>query len=100
MQKNPWRPLSFSREVKSNSTILHPIVLVLHSFSVFWDTFVYHYMRIMPNFNGVYIDNYQVLDYGLICKNNPKWDLVSVVSGPDTHLSWLSCCFLAIQTCS
>jgi hypothetical protein len=33
------------------------------------------------------------IDYGLICKNNPKWGLVSVASGPDAHLSHLSCCF-------
>jgi hypothetical protein len=42
--------------------------LVLYFFSVFWDTFVYYYTGIMPNFNDVYLDNYQVLDYGLICK--------------------------------
>jgi hypothetical protein len=73
---------------------------VLYYFSVFWDTFVYHYTGIMPNFNDVYLDNYQVLDYGLICKNNPKLGLVSVLSGPNAHLSCLSCCFLVIQTCS
>jgi hypothetical protein len=50
-------------------------------------------MGIKQNFNGVYLDNYQVLDYGLICKNNPKWDLFSVASGPDAHLSRLSCRF-------
>ncbi len=48
----------------------------------------------MPNFNDVYLDNYLVLDYGLICKNNPKWGLVSVASGSDAHLSRLSCHFL------
>jgi hypothetical protein len=47
----------------------------------------------MPNFNDVYLHNYKVLDNGLICKNNPKWGLVSVVSGPDAHLIYLSCCF-------
>jgi hypothetical protein len=71
--------------------------LMFYSFSVFWDTFVYHYTRIMPNFNDVYIDNYQVLDYGLTCKKNP---LVLVASGLDAHLSCLSCHFLVIQTCS
>jgi hypothetical protein len=24
--------------------------------------------------------------YGLICKNNPKWGLVLLASGPDGHL--------------
>ncbi len=47
----------------------------------------------MPNFNDVYLDNYQVLDYGLICKNNPEWGLVSVASDPDAHLSHLFCHF-------
>jgi hypothetical protein len=56
-------------------------LLVLNSFSVFWDTFVYHYTGIMPNFNDVYLDNYEVLDYGLICKKCPKWGLVSVALG-------------------
>ncbi len=32
----------------------------------------------MPNFNDVYLDNYQVLDYGLTCKNSPKLGLVLV----------------------
>jgi hypothetical protein len=45
----------------------------------------------MPNFNDVYLHNYEVLDYGLICKNNPKWGLVSVASGPDAHLICVSC---------
>jgi hypothetical protein len=30
----------------------------------------------MPNFNDVYLHNYKVLDYGLICKNNPKLGLL------------------------
>jgi hypothetical protein len=60
---------------------------VFYSFSVFWDTVVYHYTRIMPNFNDVNLENYQVLDYGLICKYNPKWGLVSVALGLDAHLS-------------
>ena len=34
----------------------------------------------------MYLHNYQVLDYGLICKNNPKWGLVLLASGPDGHL--------------
>ncbi len=78
--------------------------LVFYSFSVFWDTFVYHYTRIMPNFNDVYLDNYQVLDYVLTCKDNPKWGLVLGVSltssGLDAYLRCLSCRFLVIQTCS
>jgi hypothetical protein len=36
----------------------------------------------MPNFNDVYLHNYEVLDNGLICKKYPKWGLVSVVGGP------------------
>jgi hypothetical protein len=83
----------------TESPQLHPY-LVFHSFLVFWDTFVYHYMGIMPNFNDVYSDNFQVLEYGLTCKNYPKWGLVSVALGPDAHLSCFSCCFLLIQTCS
>jgi hypothetical protein len=47
----------------------------------------------MPNFNDMYLHNYEVLDYGLICKNTPKWSLVSVVLGHDAHLICLSCCF-------
>ncbi len=71
--------------------------LVFYSFSVLRDTFVYHYTRIMPNFNDVYLDNYQVLDYGLTCKNNPKWGLVLVASGPDANLSCLNCVFLSFR---
>ncbi len=41
--------------------------LVLYSFSVFWETFVYRLLGTMPNFNDVYLHNYKVLDYGLIC---------------------------------
>jgi hypothetical protein len=44
----------------------------------------------MPNFNDVYLHNYKVLDYGLICKNDPKWGLVSVASGPALWLLFLS----------
>jgi hypothetical protein len=44
----------------------------------------------MSNFNDMYLDNYQVLDYGLICKNYPKSGLVSIASGLDAHLSCLS----------
>ncbi len=40
----------------------------------------------MLNFNYEYFHSYNVLDYGLICKNNPKWGLVSVGSGLDAHL--------------
>jgi hypothetical protein len=83
-----------------NDCALCWVGLVFYSFSVFWDTFVYHYTRIMPNFNDMFLDNYQVLHYGLKCKNNPKWGLVSVASGSDAHLNCLFCCFLAIQTCS
>jgi hypothetical protein len=54
----------------------------------------------MPNFNDVYLHNYEVLDYGLICKNNPKWGLVSVASGPGAYLIHLSYRFLVIQTYS
>jgi hypothetical protein len=36
----------------------------------------------MSNLNDVYLHNYQVLDYGLICKNKPKWGLVLLASGP------------------
>jgi hypothetical protein len=46
----------------------------------------------MPNFNVLYVHNYEVLNYGLICKNNPKWDIVLVASGPGAHLIHLSCC--------
>jgi hypothetical protein len=49
-----------------------PIEHAVKMLSVFWDTFVYHYTKIIPNFNDVYLDNYQVLDYGQIYKNNPK----------------------------
>ncbi len=45
----------------------------------------------MPNFNDMYLHNYKVLDYGLICKNNPKRGLVSVASGPDAHVIHHSC---------
>ncbi len=69
-----------------------PTVLVLSPF-LFWGHICVSYMVIMPNFNDVYLHNYQVLDYGLICKNNPKWGLVSVVLGLDAHLSHLSCRF-------
>ena len=34
----------------------------------------------------MYLHNYQVLDHGLICKNNPKWGLVLLALGPDGHL--------------
>ncbi len=47
----------------------------------------------MPNFNDVYLQKYKVLDYGLICKNNSKWVLVSVASGLGTHLNRLFCHF-------
>jgi hypothetical protein len=54
--------------VESGSTIalgppteMYCLTLVLYSFSVFWDTFVYHYTGIMPNFNDVYLDNYKAL---------------------------------------
>jgi hypothetical protein len=48
----------------------------------------------MPNFGDMYLHNYKVLDYGLLCKNNPKWGLVvSVASGPVTHLFCHSCHF-------
>jgi hypothetical protein len=47
----------------------------------------------MPNFDDLYLHNYKVLDYGLICKNNHKWGLVSVASGPDALLIHLSCGF-------
>jgi hypothetical protein len=40
----------------------------------------------MPNVNDVYLNNYYVLDYGLMCKNNPKWGLVLFMSSPDAHL--------------
>ncbi len=36
---------------------------------------------------------YEVLDYGLIWKNNPKWGLVSVASAPGVHLIHLICRF-------
>jgi hypothetical protein len=47
----------------------------------------------MPYFNDIYLHNYKVLDYGLICKNNPEWGLVLVVSGSDAHPNHLSCLF-------
>jgi hypothetical protein len=40
----------------------------------------------MPNFDDVYLHNYEVLGYGLICKIIKKWGLVSVASGPDANL--------------
>ncbi len=51
----------------------------------------------MPNFNDVYLPNNEVLDYGLIYKNNPKWGLVSVASGPDAHLIHQTGSFLVIR---
>jgi hypothetical protein len=54
----------------------------------------------MPNFNVVYLHNYELLDYGLIYKNIPKWGLDSVVLGPGAHFICLSFCFHVIQTCS
>jgi hypothetical protein len=66
---------------------------LLYSFSMFEDTFVYRLLGTLPNFNDMYLHNYKVLDYGLICKNNPKLGLVSVPSGPDAHLICLSCHF-------
>jgi hypothetical protein len=50
----------------------------------------------MPNFDGMYLHNYKVLDYGLIYKNNLKWVLVLVVSGLDVHFIYLAGCFLVI----
>jgi hypothetical protein len=53
------------------------------------DTSVYDLFVVMGRIcviNDVYLHKYQVLDYGLICKNNPKWGLVSLASGPDGHL--------------
>jgi hypothetical protein len=47
----------------------------------------------VPNFNDVYLHNYEALDYGLICKNYSKWGLVSVASDPGAHLIRLSCRF-------
>ncbi len=38
-----------------------------------------------------------VLDYGLICKNNPKWGLVSLALSPDGHLICCASCFIVIQ---
>jgi len=37
-------------------------------------------------FIDVYLHYYEVLEYGLICKNNPKWGLVSLALGLDDHL--------------
>jgi hypothetical protein len=51
----------------------------------------------MPIFNGVYLHNYKVLDYGLIYNINPKWGQVLVASGPDAHLIRRTGCFLVIQ---
>ncbi len=45
----------------------------------------------MPNFNDVYLNNYQVLDYGLICKKTQMGSSVSSVrSGCPSQSSFLS----------
>ncbi len=46
----------------------------------------------MSTFDDMYLPNYKVLNYGLVCKNNPKSQtgssFASVRSGCSTHLSF------------
>jgi hypothetical protein len=51
----------------------------------------------MPNFDDVYPHNYKIIDYGVICKNNRKWGLVSLASDPNAHLICWTGHFLVIQ---
>jgi hypothetical protein len=52
--------------------------LVLSSFSVSQDTFVSLLLGDITQLWACYLHNYQVLEYFLICKNNPIWVIVSI----------------------